>query len=184
MRFQHWIIVSLLVVFASSLGAYIWLNQPEPRPSPPAGWQTIEQADLIISLPPEYIVLNPTLANANQEFTETYSGTYKTLVKIATDPVKIDFLAVNPKNGDTIAIVDKAYSKNYLSVFDQFEHVADLMIDVRKHNQQPVDLYSASDRSRKYHKEIIFQVFSEELQFPQSEPIFELIGQNIVLLDN
>ncbi|MFD3166525.1 hypothetical protein [Herpetosiphon sp. NSE202] len=184
MSLQRWIMLGLLVVFASSVGAYIWLNQPEPRPIPPAGWQTIEQADLIISLPPEYIVLNSTLANANQKFTETYSGTYKTLVKIATDPVKIDFLAVNPKNGDTIAIIDKAYSKNYLPVFDQFDDVTDLLIDIRKHNQQPVDVFTTSDRSRKYNKEIIFQVFSEESQFPQSEPIFELIGQNIVLLDN
>ncbi len=184
MRLERWMILGLMVVFASSVGAYIWLNQPAPLPIPPAGWQTIEQADLIISLPPEYIVLNPTLANANQKFTETYSGTYKTLVKIATDPVKIDFLAVNPENGDTIVILDKAYSKNYLPVFDQFEDVADLLINIRKHNQQSLDLYTSSDRSRKHNKEIIFQVFSEKVQFPQSEPTFELIGQNIVILNN
>lgn len=98
--------------------------------------------------------------------------------------MKIDFLAVNPKNGDTIAITDKAYSKNYLPVFDQFSNVAKLMLSIRKHNKQPTDKHNRSNYYTKYHKEIIFQVFSEKLQYPQSDPIFKLIGQNIVLLDN
>lgn len=183
MRMVRWIIIGFIVITAM-LGGYLWLNQSEPRPIPPAGWQTIEQDTLIISLPPEYIILNPKLASANLDFTKTYSGTYETLAKIATDPVKVDFLAVNPENGDTIAIMNKAYKNDYTLVFNQVSDVADLMLNIRKHNQQNADLYKISDLYTKYHKNLMFWIISEDVQYNHSKHIFELIGQNIVLEDD
>lgn len=179
----RWIIIGFMII-AAILGGYLWLNQSEPRPIPPAGWQTIQQDTLIVSLPPEYIVLNPKLASANLDFTKTYSGTYENLAKIATDAVKVDFLAVNPENGDTIAIMNKVYKNNYASVFKQVSDIADLMLNIRKHNQQSTDLYKTSDLYTKYHKNLMFWIISEDLQYNHSKNIFELIGQNIVLEDD
>ncbi|ABX07083.1 hypothetical protein Haur_4451 [Herpetosiphon aurantiacus DSM 785] len=178
-----WIIIGFMVITAM-LGGYFWLNQSEPRPIPPAGWQTIHQDTLIVSLPPEYIVLNPNLASANLDFTKTYSGTYETLTKITNAPVKIDFLAVNPENGDTIVVFDKTFNKNSTLLSEQLIDISDLMSSIRNHNQQTTDTFVTSRLITKYDRELDVQKISESNQNEESKNIFELIGQNIVLEDD
>ncbi|GAA5529613.1 hypothetical protein [Herpetosiphon gulosus] len=183
MRIVHWIIIGSIII-AAMIGGYLWLNQSEPRPIPPAGWQTIEQDNLIVSLPPEYIVLNPKLASANLDFTKTYSGTYATLAKITNAPVKIDFLAVNPENGDTIVVFDKTFNKNSTLLSEQLIEISDLMSSIRNYNQQTTDTFVTSRLITKYDRELGAQKISESNQNEKSKNIFELIGQNIVLDDD
>lgn len=183
MRMARWIIIGFLIIVAM-LGGYLWLNQAQPRPIPPAGWQTIERDNLIVSLPPEYIVLNPKLASANLEFTKTYSGTYETLAKIATALVKIDFLAVNPENGDTIVIIDKTVNRNYALFTQQIIDISDLMSDIRNHNQQITDTFVTGRLITQYDNKLRVERISESNQNIKNEKTFELIGQNIVLEDD
>ena len=179
----RWVIIGFMVI-ATMLGGYLWLNQSEPRPIQPAGWQTIEQDTLIVSLPPEYIVLNPKLASANLDFTKTYSGTYETLAKISAAPVKIDFLAVNPENGDTLVVFDKTFNKNSTLLSEQVIDISDLMSSIRTYNQQTTDTFVTSRLITKYDRKLSVQNISESNQNEKSKPIFDLIGQNIVLEDD
>lgn len=183
MRMVRLAIIGFMVITAM-LGGYFWLNQSEPRPIPPAGWQTIEQDTLIVSLPSEYIVLNPKLASANLDFTKTYSGTYETLAKISAAPVKIDFLAVNPENGDTIVVFDKTFNKNSTLLSEQVIDISDLMSSIRTYNQQTTDTFVTSRLITKYDHKLGVQNVSESSQNEKSNHIFELIGQNIVLEDD
>lgn len=179
----RWVIIGFIVITAM-LGGYFWLNQSEPHPIPPAGWQTIQQDSLIVSLPPEYIVLNPKLASANLDFTKTYSGTYETLAKVAAAPVKIDFLAVNPENGDTIVIFDKTFNKNFTLFNEQILNISDLMSSIRNYNQQTTDTFITGRLLTQYDNILFVDRISESTQNEKSKHIFDLIGQNIVLEDD
>ena len=137
-----------------------------------------------IPTPPEYIVLNPKLASANLDFTKTYSGNYETLAKVAAAPVKIDFLAVNPENGDTLVVFDKTFNKNSTLLSEQLIEISDLMSTIRNYNQQTTDTFVTSRLITKYDRELGVQNISESNQNEKSKNTFELIGQNIVLEDD
>lgn len=182
MRTAHWIIVGLLCILVA-IGAYVWAIQPVAPATPPPGWQTFKQGKLTVVLPPEFIVLDPTLVSANAEFTNTYSGTLESLQKIANDPLNIEFLAVNLENGDIFTLIDKADSKNEIAVLNQINNVAELLLHIRKHNKMDTESFSRSGPIAVNDKLVSFSI-SEKSQYLQSNDAFGLIRLQVKLEDD
>ena len=181
MRTASWIIVGLLCIIVM-IGAYVWSIQPVAPVTPPAGWQTFKQGKLTVVLPPEFIVLDPTLPSANANFTNTYSGTLESLENIANDPLKIEFLAVNLENGDIFMLIDKDNNKNESAVLNQINNAAELLFDIRNQHKMHTESFSRSGAIAVNDKLVSFSI-SEKSQYLQSSDAFRLMRLQAKLED-
>ncbi|WP_110519714.1 hypothetical protein [Herpetosiphon llansteffanensis] len=177
MRTARWIIFGLLAIFALIM-AYVWSIQPVAPAEPPPGWQTFKQGPLTVVLPPEFIVLDPNQPDANQHFTQTYSGTHESLEKISTSPAKIEFLAVNLENGDIVMLIDEANQQSESTLLKQIDNVAELLFRIREHNIMDTESFSRTG-SISVNDTLIAYFISEKSQMLQSNDAFELIRLQI-----
>ncbi|GAA5530938.1 hypothetical protein [Herpetosiphon gulosus] len=181
MRTANWIIVGLLCIIVL-IGAYVWSIQPVTPATPPAGWQTFKQGNLTVVLPPEFIVLDPTLASANAEFTASYSGTLESLEKIANDPLKIEFLAVNLENGDIFMLIDENDYRRESTLIKQIDNVAELLFHIRSHNKMDTESFSRTGAIA-VNDRLMSLSISEKSQYLQSNDAFRLIRLQVKLED-
>ena len=182
MRTTRWIIVGLLCIIVL-IGVYVWSIQPVAPATPPAGWQPFKQGKLTVVLPPEFMVLEPTLPSANANFTNTYSGTLESLENIANDPLKIEFLAVNLENGDIFILIDKVNNINESAVLNQINNVAELLFHIRNQHKMNTESFSRSGPIAVNDKLVSFSI-SEKSQYLQSSDAFRLMRLQVKLEDN